>query len=675
MGTDDLLRLRDFGGLSVSPDGRWLAFSLRQARPERDDYVVRWFVAPTSGASLPSPLDVSGGDPIQSYVFGLPRADILSAPAKWSPDGRWFAFRRRAGTRIELWVGEPRSRHAKRVADGVSQVTGFAWSRDGVLVFRTGLNHDLYRRNLEIEAQRGWLLDSRMPLSAARTPEPTEPDCLGASPDPACDVRTFAADIKGGARPATEAEIAALAEELDPGSRVPGAFRGKTGAVGRPRSDGAIAWAENADPDKETGFAPLRRIATNAAGARRCDARDCTGSIRSVGWARGGASIWFLKREGGAGRADGAPRDEAALYEWRPSSEGVRQVLRTTDLIDDCHVRGAVAYCGRETVTRPRHIVAVKLDTGEVRTLYDANPTFTAKAFPKVRKLMLSDFEGNPAFAHVVYPYDYRPGRAYPLVVVQYISKGFLRGGTGSEYPIYPLAAEGFIVLSVDRPEPWDRMRRLSLREVERSRLGGDLRDRRSVLGVIEQAIDALVAEGLVDDRRLAITGLSSGAEIVHYALQHSRRFAAGIASSGIHDQTFLAIVPEGADRTRLMEAFSSETIIPPEDNPIAQLSWSRMPERLKTPLLINAGQHEVMIGFEGIEALRHAKRPVEMRVFPDELHVKYHPRSLAGVYANNMEWLKFWLMGYEDPNPELSEQYRRWRDMKARLEAEVRRP
>src|SRR3546814_7367490 len=50
-----------------------------------------------------------------------------------------------------------------------------------------------------------------------------------------------------------------------------------------------------------------------------------------------------------------------------------------------------------------------------------------------------------------LFPYT-TPFLSYPLVVVQYDTRGFLRGGTGDEYPIQALAASGFAVLSVSRP-------------------------------------------------------------------------------------------------------------------------------------------------------------------------------------------------------------------------------
>ncbi|MEJ0037781.1 MAG: hypothetical protein WDO68_17185 [Gammaproteobacteria bacterium] len=142
------------------------------------------------------------------------------------------------------------------------------------------------------------------------------------------------------------------------------------------------------------------------------------------------------------------------------------------------------------------------------------------------------------------------------------------------------------------------------------------------------------------------------------------------IASQGGKDLTYFAQSPE-ATRGTYMADLNVTTLVATPDGPVAAAAWSRQPERLRIPLLLNLSQYEALFGFEGFAVLRDAKRPLEVRVFPDEGHMKYHPRNFAGVYDNNMMWLKFWLKGEEDPRPEFRDQYGRWEAMRARLQAE----
>jgi dipeptidyl aminopeptidase/acylaminoacyl peptidase len=674
---EDLVKLRDLGALSLSPDGQRLTFSVRQGNPATNAYAMSWFIQPVDGSTPPQPLAVDGGQPIPAYSFGYPQAVIPPESALWAPDGRLLAYRRKVDHRIELWVADTTGGEVRRIADGASQVAAFAWDGRGVLLFRTGLNYARYAQDLRAEAEHGWLLDDRSPLFSGAT-RPAEPDCSVAAEDsaaaaryraatrsnPACDVQVFAWTAASGVRPASPAETAAL-------SRANAA--GEAGPVLSPvaparAADGRSVELALAGPDPAGVAAPLRRIAIDG-DAAACRAAACVGSyFKGLGWARRGQTVWFLKSEDGQGRRDGAPRDQTALYEWTPATGAVRRVLLTDDLIEDCHVVDQVAYCLRETLTRPRHVVALSLNDGAVHELADPNPAFGSKVFPRIEKRRVTDFDGDPGYAYIVYPNGYQPGRRYPLVITQYRQRGFLRGQVGDEYPILPLAAAGFVVASLDRPEQYDRYHTMSFADLDAFSVSDHLRDRRRMLALIDGLVDELVRDGLVDDSRVALTGLSAGAETTHYALQHSTRFAAAIASSGVHDLTFFAEVPEGPQRTRLMAMFGATRLLPSPGDPISELAWSSQPERLTTPLLINMGEIEGLYGFEGLEALRHAGRPLEVRVFPDESHIKYHPQSIAGVYDNNIAWLEFWLQGREDPRPAYAAQYARWRRMRDQL-------
>ena len=669
--TTDLLRLRELGALSISPDGRRLAFSVREGDAERNRYALRWFVMPTDGSAEPAALAMDGGQPIPAMGYGLAEAFVPPEPARWSPDNRRLAFRRLVDGRIELWVADLDGGTPTRVADGAPQVDSFGWRTDGALEFRTGLNGERFQRDLEVEARNGWLQDERVaPFASHQRPGP--PDCAGGGVSQACEVAIHVWQPDRPARLATPEEQAVYPGLINPRALAPAGPTRRIGQAAAARPDGALVWSENADPKYVRAILPVQRIATNAPGAGVCAAEACTsGVMRGLGWARNGATVWFLRGESGVGRPDGAPYDLTALYEWEPTSGRLRRVWRGEDLLNDCVVRTDTAFCARETASRPAHVVAISLDTGALHEVADPNPQFAAKSIPQIRKIPLAGLMGNPAFAHLVFPIDYQPGRRYPLVIVQYLSKGFLWGGVGHEVPIFPLSANGFMVLSLDRPMFWTEAHTLSKTAFDQFLYDDHLRDRRNVMRAIDSAVDRLVAEGLVAADRVAITGLSSGAEIVHYALQRSDRYAAAIASSGAHDLTFLPLMPRSPERARRQAMFRAATLVPAAGNALYDLGWSQMPERLRTPLLINAGEYEALLGFEGLESLKEAGRPLEVRVFPDEFHFKYHPRSFAGVYENGLNWLCFWLKGEESADPRFQADYARWRGMRARLQVE----
>jgi dipeptidyl aminopeptidase/acylaminoacyl peptidase len=667
---DDLLRLREVGGLAVSPDGRWLAFSVRQADVASNSYAVRWFVQATDGLAPPRPLELDGGQPIPGYAYGLVAGHIPKAPPVWSPDGRRFAFRRQVADRVELWASGLDGAPPVRVADGAPQVTEFAWLPDGRLVYRTGLNASRYAAELEAESANGWLQDARV-VPFASQQRPALPECREPGESPACEIEVRV-DSPAGSRAAAASERASFETILRPAAALAAARGQRIGLAVEPRSDGARAWTETADAAHRDAVFPVMALATDAAAAAPCAAAACrAGRVLSAGWGRGEREIWFVRGDSGRGRPDGAPYDLTGVYVWELGGGAVRRVRSGGELLSDCQGRGAAIYCVEEGPLSPPRIVSLDLASGRVRTLADPNPQFRTKALPRVEKLAADGLPGALGFAYLIYPVGYTPGRLYPLIVVQYEAKGFLRGGIGAEVPVLPLSSEGFFVLSTDKPAFWDQLRTLTLADFDRFQQAQGMQDRRSILKAIDDTVASLVARGLVDPGRVGLTGISAGAQVVHHALQTSDAYAAAVAASGNQDITFLALMPASDRRTRRMKMMGEADLIPDLASPLLELAWSNKPERLTTPLLVNVGEREALLGFEGLEQLKTRQRPLEVRVFPDEFHIKYHPRSLAGSYRNSIAWLAFWLQDRELADPALKADYGRWRGMRARLQAE----
>lgn len=673
---EDLLRLRDIGAPALSPDGRTLAYAVREARPQANDYLIRWYWAPTDGSAPPTPVSIDGGQPIRPEApgTGMPHGLIGQEAAAWSPDGTRFAFRRREADRIELWTVTPSTGQVDRVWSGETQVTAFAWTSDGILVFRTGRNPSALNLAIDEQAKHGWLMGGAAPLWAARAPKPPAPVCTEGAPVPGCDVRILAAPRTGGLRPATEIERKSLTPVSPPAPSGAAWKPGEVDLVGAPRADGAVVWTEALEPSGHAASVPLRRIAASGIGGARCAAPACASQfLRQAGWARDGRSVWFVKGLSSLGDEDRGPIDETALMEWRPGA-GVRTVVRGDALLENCVGTAMLIYCRSSSAAQPARLVAIDLESGRTRVVADPNPGFASKAVPPIRKLTLVDPDGDRGFAYLVYPNNYVRGGTYPLVVVQYRAKGFLRGGIGDEIPIFPLAAEGYFVLSVDRAQDLRAWRSLDVLGVDRKERKGLAGPRKGV-AAIEHTIDQLAAEGLVDPKRVAITGLSWGAIQVHYALQNSDRFAVAIASQGAADLSYFAALPDGPGRAHTMAMWGADTILPDVKGDLLAMAWSQRPQRLRAPLLLNLGQYEALYGFEGFSALRQAGRPLEVRVYPDEGHTKFHPRSFAGLYETNIMWLNFWLQGKIDARPEFAEQYSRWQGMRARLEAPPLQP
>src|SRR3546814_20624525 len=85
------------------------------------------------------------------------------------------------------------------------------------------------------------------------------------------------------------------------------------------------------------------------------------------------------------------------------------------------------------------------------------------------------------------------------MVIVQYRTKGFLRGGIGDEVPIQTLAGRGSFILSVDNLTYEDIVGRSQSIEQLVAAFNDDFRGRRSIISAIALATRRLIDKGLID--------------------------------------------------------------------------------------------------------------------------------------------------------------------------------
>ena len=669
----DLASVVDVGGytgvISVSPDGARVALLEQRPNLAEDDFDQTWVVVSVAGDAAPIRA-ADGGPVILNY---RQRAKINGAKpdieAKWSPDGAWFAYPKITDGVVQLWrtsrdggVTEQLTFGSRSVVSSDGNEATFLWSDDGSkLFYRLGRDMTAAAALRAREGRRGYLFDER--YSAGYREVPAFRRCEGnrygqVSPErEACTIDTWIVDpATGAARAATPAEddwYRKRREEL-------GVFRiyPSLGAGVRIRlrqNDRLAAWIENEDPERYTGMAPLVRLAARPAGADhaiRCPHEACRGHYR-----RSPSDLWvfddavlFLRRQG-------HNRSVTALYAWAPGANKLRTVLETDDKLYGCALANGELVCLHEGWTSPRKIVAVNVQTGALRTVHDPNPQTRDRVFTNVEKLEFEDRFGNPAHGHLVYPRGYKAGKRYPLVIVQYRSNGFLRGGVGDEYPIHPLAEAGFLVLSFDRPSSLQRLEKT--KDILDETSDQFFYDRDQALSALHNVVDPLVERGLVDADRIGLTGLSDGVSTVAYALVHSAdRFATVIGSAGFvgHPTSYFLSTAWGRRYRRGLLGHPSTSID----------KWRRLTPAdqvgdIDVPVLVHAAYHEFLGGIVTHAVLEDAGKAIEMHVFPDAHHIKWRPAQRLNIYRRNIQWMKFWLNGEAVDDPVDPDQYARW--------------
>ena len=674
LAASDLAGIRDIGGgprgaISVSPDGNWVAFQIQEPDLEAGNFKLSWHsISIQSGRPH---FIADGGDILLNpKLLAWTNGHRPTARAKWAPDSSRFAYLVRSNGKTQIWTSRPTETGQVQLTRSVGDVMDFAWSKDSSkLYFETGSDRAQVHSTYPGEERQGSLFDDRFDSRVSQRPFVricgdgfTLTGAVSLSRRCAPPVWVYDFDMEA-ERPATSDEKD-IFEDLRKGNRSPGFLRDHEVVHLRQSPDGrGYAWLENVDPQTYTGrVAPMRIHASIDDSMFRCEADPCQAyrwrgqqdigrGHQDMWWSWDTTEILFLRR-------DGPSHGLTGLYGWSLVSGDVRRILQTEDWLSECNLVSDRLICLHETWTRPRRIVSVSLEDGVVELLYDPNPDFSKFHFTKIEKLEWEDSFGNPTHGHLVYPKNYYPGRSYPLVIVTYQSRGFLRGGIGDEYPIHPLAAQGFFVLSHEMPvnlEKRAKAERWWSNELETYR-------RQSVLSSQLLITQGLINGGLVDADRVAITGLSEGSAQTTYAILNSDLFATGIATGSFGAESTHYLMNESL---RFRERFMFEAPEGQDKSLYELLSIGLNADRVQSPILFNVSDEELLGTSENFARLKDAGKPVEMYVYPGEHHIKWQPTHRLAIYRRNIQWLKFWLIDDEEDDPVSLGQYDRWREMR----------
>jgi hypothetical protein len=73
----------------------------------------------------------------------------------------------------------------------------------------------------------------------------------------------------------------------------------------------------------------------------------------------------------------------------------------------------------------------------------------------------------------------------------------------------------------------------------------------------------------------------------------------------------------------------------------------------------------------ELLVGLSRLQKPVELYYYPNEQHQPEHPQARIASLQRNVDWFRFWLQGYERPNPEDPDLYKRWEHLRELRDAD----
>lgn len=247
-------------------------------------------------------------------------------------------------------------------------------------------------------------------------------------------------------------------------------------------------------------------------------------------------------------------------------------------------------------------------------------------------------------------PADFQPGKRYPLLVIVHGGPQWMDTPYRSPDHIYPaqqFLARGALVL---RPNYrgssgyGDAFRGLSFRTLGVS----DSTD-------VVAGVDALVARGLVDGKRVGVMGWSAGGFISAFLATSSDRFRAISVGAGITDYAGLYA---NSDLTDLTVQYVGKT---PWEDPAIYAAVSPMTRiaQARTPTLIQHGEKDIRIpisqAYEFNRGLLDHHVPVRMVVYKESGHALTKPKQMRAVMEENERWFGHYIWG-DEPAPVLEE-------------------
>lgn len=643
----DLLKLRDFHGIQISPDGKWVAFVLGQAVYESNSYRSGLFVVSTKRGSKPFSLGTAGPphwDDINQWWPEDPQ---------WSADSQCVYYRMKNAGIWQVWKWKREGGTPVLVTHLEHNVQTFQTSLDGgKLLLAVQKPSMIDPRKL---SERGILYDGSI---QAGVPRPFV-DQVAEARGP--ETETWIHDLRNGReRKATEEESSEYTPPWEP-VRSGKLFSTKevegqliTGPRISPDGKNVVYQRALLDPSESAEYSSALFVKSTAGGASVL-LTPGTYYVDQYWWSSDSKEIYYTEYDN-VGVDDLRPSKLLAVSATggKPRKAWDSPGFMYSYSTDRA---GRLLACIHKDNSTAPELTIIDLSAAEIRPLVNVNPEFRNLLLSPAKRIDVSNKYGDHFWGHLLLPLDYEPGKRYPLIITGYRDGDeFYRGGTGDEYPIQVFTANGFAVLNFD---------------VGRARTSkpGDFETAillwASPINGIKVSIEKLAEMGVIDSSRVAITGLSHGAEMVAYGISHSDLFRAAIESGPGSWDPIMYFVTNDSGRAALLR---QNDLGFPEDGYAG--NWQKISVALNahcilTPLLINAADAEYLWGMQSFITLRELKKPVEMFIYPNELHVKNQPKHRYEIYERNLDWLNFWLQDKEDPNPAKTEQYKRWRDLR----------
>jgi dipeptidyl aminopeptidase/acylaminoacyl peptidase len=649
---NDMIQMHRISEAQISPDGKWVAYTVTTPDMEANRNSSNIWIAPTSG-----------GEALQMTQSGKD-----SSPA-WSPDSKTLAFLSSRSGEAEVYLLSLEGGEAQPLTKLSTGVDIVKWSPDGkTIAFTSSVYPDCKddacnkKRDEDKEKDKvkarayqqllyrhwtHWFEGKRSHLFVVPVDGSAEPKDLtpGANYDAPPDERggpediNFSPDSKEICFTAVTDKVEAISTNGDlftvpvAGGEIKRITTQK-GFDGNPvySPDGKyIAYHAQLTPGYESDR--WRVMLYDRANGQITDLTpNFDRWAQELAWSPDSKTIYFS--------AENETLQPIYAMEARAGATPKK-------LIDDYNGHVSVSADGktlaftRTSLVMPAEVFAASSDGTNVRQLTHANDAILAHLeMNPPEKFWFKSTDGTPIEAMLIRPPNFDAHKKYPLLAL-------LHGGPqtmwtdswGYRWNEEVFVAPGYVGLMIERRGSTGYGQKFT--DEIRNDWGG-----KAYEDIMKGVDVALAKYPFIDGTRMAAAGGSYGGFMADWIATHTGRFKAIISHAGVYDQTSMYATEELWFIEHDMEGT-------PWSNPESYRKWS--PEtyagelgKFKTPMLLICGEQDFRVPYtqslELFSALQRQDVPSKLVVFPDEGHFVLKPQNSRFWYKTFLDWLAEYL-------------------------------
>jgi dipeptidyl aminopeptidase/acylaminoacyl peptidase/tetratricopeptide (TPR) repeat protein len=632
---DDVFALKAVSDPRLSPDGAWVAYTVRSMDPKADESDVDVYMVP-----------LAGGDAIRVTTSKKPETS-----PRFSPDGRYLAFLSgRDGKKGQVWLLERRGGEAVKLTDYKGGVSAFEWSPDGTRLAVVASDPDpdaiddgddekpatetkktpppIVIRRLQFKRdEEGYLrelrshvyvFDVKARTSVQVTRGPYDDGEPAWSPD--SQSIAFSSNRTKDADANRNTDIFVVAARAGQAPRAVASDPRPASSPAFSPDGRAIVFVSGGDP-KDMWYAPGHLAAVPLGGGPATPlTAELDRAVSRPRFSADGKWIYFLLEDGGNSHLARIPAGGGAVERV---VAGEREISAF-----DLGTKGEIVVLESQ-FDHPEEVSAAGAG-GTLRRLTHVNDELLKGIrLGRVERIKAKSADGTAIDAFLTYPPDAPPGRKLPAVLR-------IHGGpvdqfdTGFSLEWQILAANGYAVIAAN-PRGSSGYGLAFSRAIWADWGNKDFDD-------VMAAVDRAVAMGVADPDRLGVGGWSYGGILTDNVITRTGRFKAAI--SGASEANYFSNY--GTDHYQY--EWETELGLPWRnvERWVKMSPWFSV-EKVTTPTLLMGGSDDMNVPLLNSEQLYQALRrlgvPTELVIYPGQHHGIRKPTYVRDRYQRYVAW------------------------------------